>query len=83
MRTMLFKDARPRIQHINARPQAPVVVFEFHVVYHSGSLRRRGDPAAIRRPCAATVQDRVVARTHYSISRRAARSVVGSKCDDY
>ena len=64
----------PRVEHINARPQAPVVVFEFHVVHDASSLRGRRDPVAIRRHDGPAVEP--AAQTHYSISRRAARSVV-------
>ena len=66
---MLFKRRPfPRIQHINARPQAPVVVFELHVIHQSSSLRGRGDPVAVGRPFGGGRPGLV--KTHYSISRR-------------
>jgi hypothetical protein len=63
----------PRVEHINARPQAPVVVFEFHIIYDASSLRGRGDPVAVRRH-GVPRSSLLLGRTPRS--RAAARSVV-------
>ena len=35
------------VQHVTARPEAPVVVLELHEIDKSPSLRGRGDPVAV------------------------------------